>query len=159
MSEKVSEIVIQFKLPPHMMFTVEPDDRLTPNLLGLCIQPDEGAHLKFEVKVPDQATAMRSVNMEFHYESAFKGQPIPEAYERLLEDALEGDATLFIRNDHIEEAWKIVEPLLNAWEGEAGPPLSTYAPGSWGPDAADALLDRDGRSWQRVCGFHEESVG
>ena len=85
--------------------------------------------------------------MEFHYESAFKGQAIPEAYERLLQNALEGDASLFIRSDHIEEAWRIVDPLLRAWEDPDASPLHIYQPGSWGPSASDTFLARDGRAW------------
>ena len=91
-------------------------------------------------------------SMEFHYRSAFKDQAIPEAYERLLHDALEGDASLFIRSDHIEEAWRIVEPLL---EGQATLRPQTYAEGTWGPEAAADLLSQLGHSWQQVCGVHE----
>ena len=155
MAEKTSEIVIQFQKPPHMMFSLDPSRDITSNILGLRLQPDEGVHLKCEVKVPDQGMSMRSMNMEFHYGSAFKEQSVPEAYERLLEDALGGDASLFIRNDHIEEAWKIVDPLLEAWEDRQMSTLHTYAPGSWGPPAAEALLSQDGRSWQRGGGVHE----
>ena len=157
MAEKTSEIVIQFQRPPHVMFSLDPGQDITPNILGLCLQPDEAVHLKFEVKVPDQGMSMRSMNMDFHYDSAFKGQSVPEAYERLLEDALGGDPSLFIRNDHIEEAWKIVDPLLEAWEGAQSSALHVYAPGSWGPQAADALLSQDGRSWQLGCGAHEQA--
>ena len=154
MAEKTSEVMIQFQKPPHMMFSLDPSQDITANVLGLCLQPDEGVHLKFEVKVPDQEMSMRSMNMEFHYESAFKDQSVPEAYERLLEDALGGDASLFIRNDQIEEAWKIVDPLLEAWEDRQISTPHTYPPGSWGPPAAEALLSRDGRSWTRGCGAH-----
>ena len=159
MAEKTSEIVIQFQKPPHMMFALEPGQDITPNILGLCLQPDEGVHLRFEVKEPDQEMSMRSMNMEFHYESAFKDQSVPEAYERLLEDALQGDASLFIRNDHIEEAWRIVDTLLEAWEHRQLSALHSYPPGSWGPPAADDLLSQGGHSWQRGCGPHEEGQG
>ncbi len=117
-------------------------------------QPDEGVHLKFGVKVPDQGMIMRLENMEFHYESAFKDQAIPEAYERLLQDALEGDASLFIRSDHIEEAWRIVGPLLQGQENPSMPPPQEYEPGSWGPPSAHKLLSQGGHIWQRVCGVH-----
>ena len=157
MAEKVSEIVIQFQNPPHVMFSLGQSQELSPNLLAMCIQPDEGTHLMFEAKVPDQGMSMRSVDMDFHYETTFKEQSIPGAYELLLKDALEGDATLFIRNDHIEEAWKVVDPILQAWEGRTAAPLHTYAPGSWGPQAADALLTQEGRTWHRVCGVHPEA--
>ena len=155
MADKTSEIVIQFQQPPHMMFAPS-DQPVTSNLLGLCLQPDEGVHLRFEVKVPDQGMNMRSRDMEFHYESAFKEQAIPEAYERLLEDALSGDASLFIRSDQLEEAWKIVGPLLDAGDGPSDP-LHAYRRGSWGPQAADQLLAADGRTWHRVCGSHDYS--
>ena len=128
-----------------------------PNILSLCLQPDEGIHLKFDVKAPDQGMALLQEDMEFHYESAFSGQSIPEAYERLLQDALEGDATLSIRSDRIEEAWRVVAPLLQGPEdGDARRPHA-YEPGSPGPEAADALLSQDGRSWHRVCGFHGDA--
>ena len=154
MEEKVSEVVIQFQCPPHVMFSMGTGKELTPNVLSICLQPDEGTHLKFETKIPDQEMSTRSVDMEFHYETAFKNQAFPEAYERLLQDALEGDASLFIRSDHIEEAWRIVDPLLQGWEDPASPPPHTYEPGSWGPEAASSLLEQDGNSWQRVCGEH-----
>ena len=157
MAVKVSEIVIQFQNPPHVMFSLGQSQELSPNLLAICIQPNEGTHLMFEAKVPDQGMSMRSVDMDFHYETTFKEQSIPEAYELLLKDALEGDATLFIRNDHIEEAWKVVDPILQAWEGRTAVPLHTYAPGSWGPQAADALLSQEGRVWHRVCGVPPEA--
>ena len=154
---KTSEIVVQFQNPPHMMFSLGECKNLSSNLLAMCLQPNEGAHLRFEAKVPDQGMCLESVDMEFHYQSAFKEQSIPEAYDRLLEDALEGDARLFIRNDHIEEAWKIVEPLLRAWEDPQASPVQAYAPGSWGPQAVADLLSQDGRAWQRICGAHGEA--
>ena len=154
MADKITEIVIQFQKPPHMMFSSDSSKNISSNLLAMCIQPDEGLHLGFEVKVPDQGMTMESTDMGFHYDSAFKDRSIPEAYERLLEDALAGDASLFLRNDHIEEAWKIADPLLSAWEDPKASPLHKYAPGSWGPKAADELLAQDGRVWQQVCGSH-----
>lgn len=152
MAEKASEVVVHFKCPPHIMF--EPCPPLNANTLGLCLQPDEGVHLKFEVKVPDQGLAMRSEDMEFHYGQAFKEHALPEAYERLLQDALEGDTSLFIRSDHIEEAWRIVDPLTQAWGDPTAPLPHIYVPGSWGPIAADALLTELGHAWVRVCGGH-----
>ena len=149
MANKTSEIIVQFQSPPHLMFDDRMPDDLSPNVLSVCLQPNEGTHLRFQSKVPDQGMAMRPVDMEFRYETAFRDQSIPEAYELLLEDALQGDASLFIRSDHIEEAWRIVEPLLN-WH-EIRPPYE-YDRGSWGPQAADWLLAQDGRSWVLVCG-------
>ena len=156
MADKVSEVVIQFKSPPHLMFSLGPGQDITPNILSLCLQPDEGTHLKFEAKIPDQGMSMRSVDMEFHYDKAFRSESIPEAYERLLQDALEGDPSLFIRSDHIEEAWRIVDPLLQAWEEPTTPPLHVYEPGSWGPEAAVAFLAQNRHTWLRVCGAHED---
>ena len=130
MAQKISEVNIQFQCPPHLLFSPSPDTCLSPNILSLCLQPDEGAHLKFEAKMPDQGMAMRSVDMEFHYQKAFSSQEIPDAYERLLHDALEGDATLFIRSDHVEEAWRIVDALLRAWEDPKASPVHIYEPGS-----------------------------
>jgi glucose-6-phosphate 1-dehydrogenase len=98
----------------------------------------------------------QSVNMEFHYRSAFGDQAIPEAYERLLQDALEGDARLFIRSDQIEEAWNLVDPLLRAWEEPDSAPLHVYEPGSWNVAAADALLAQDGRAWVDGGRSHRE---
>ena len=159
MAAKVSEVVIQFQSPPHVMFSLGPGQELTSNVLSICLQPDEGTHLKFEAKVPGQGLSTQSVDMEFHYESSFESQVIPEAYERLLQDALEGDATLFIRGDHIEEAWRIIDPVLQAWEDSAGPPPHIYERGSWGPEAAEALLAQDGRTWLRVCSVHDSTDG
>ncbi len=149
MASKTSEIIVQFQSPPHLMFNDHMPEDLSPNLLSVCLQPNEGTHLRFQSKVPDQGMAMRPVDMEFRYETAFRDQSIPEAYELLLEDALQGDASLFIRSDHIEEAWRIVEPLLN-WHEIRAP--YQYDRGSWGPQAADWLLAQDGRSWVLVCG-------
>ena len=154
MAGKVSDVIIQFKSPPHTLFSADAERGLDPNTLSLRLQPDEGVHLNFQVKVPDQEMSMRPMSMEFHYDSAFKDQRIPEAYQRLLQDALEGDASLFIRGDQISEAWRIVDPLLSAWESPDGPPLHIYEPGSSGPEAADALLAEDGRSWLQVAAAH-----
>ena len=96
---------------------------------------------------------MGTKDLEFHYGSAFKEKAIPEAYERLLQDAREGDASLFIRSDHIEEAWRIAEPLIESQENSNTHP-HPYEPDSWGPSAADALLAETGNSWWQVCGEH-----
>ena len=99
---------------------------------------------------------MRTAEMEFHYGETFTDQDLPEAYERLLQDALDGDPSLFIRSDHIEEAWRIVDPLLHAWEQLGDQyPLVDYPRGSWGPDRAQVLVARDGNTWAPVCGHSE----
>ena len=154
MDGKDSQIVIQFQAPPHLMFSMDPSQELTSNYLSMRLQPDEGVHLNFQAKVPDQGMSMDSVDMEFHYGSAFSGRAIPEAYERLLQDALEGDAQLFIRSDHIEEAWRIVDPLLKAWDDPTSSPLHIYEPNTPGPKAGDQLLAQDGRAWLRTAVSH-----
>ena len=150
MIRKTSEIIIEFERPPHLMFRL-PDGRdFTPNILSLCIQPDEGIHLRFEAKLPDSNQEMRSVDMDFHYRSTFSGS-LPEAYERLLLEALDGDASLFTRSDGIEATWQLIDPILQGWEGQNNPPLVIYPVGSWGPGEADLLLIRDGRLWRLGC--------
>ncbi len=150
LTRKNSEIVIQFKKPPHLMFEGLDDGDFTSNVLSICIQPDEGIHLKFEAKVPDQRNT-DSVDMEFHYQSSFGGSSLPDAYERLLLDAIRGDASLFTRSDGIEAAWCLVDPILIGWGSPDAPPMSEYEPGSRGPAAADELLARDGRVWRHGC--------
>ncbi|HJW90294.1 MAG TPA: glucose-6-phosphate dehydrogenase [Anaerolineales bacterium] len=149
--EKCSEIIIQFKRPPHVMFPLAPGQEIPPNLLTLLIQPDEGIQFRFEAKVPDTVAEMRSVDMEFDYASSFGESAIPEAYERLLLDVLQGDASLFTRSDAIELAWSLIDPIVKGWEGEHAPPLHYYPPGSWGPEAADLFLAQTDRSWVQGC--------
>ncbi len=153
MAEKVSEIVIHFKRAPHLLFP-QPQANLAPNALSLCLQPDEGLHLRFEVKTPGAGMRTRPVDMDFHYAEDFGAAALPEAYERLLLDALQGDATLFARADEIELAWGIIDPILESWTGPDAPPLAFYAPGTWGPAEAQALLGREDRAWQVGCGAH-----
>ncbi len=154
---KTSEIVIEFHRPPHLMFHLPPGSDFTPNILSLCIQPDEGIHLRFEAKVPDSEQGMRSVDMDFHYRASFDGT-LPEAYERLLLDALEGDASLFTRSDSIEAAWQLVDPVLRGWEAQGEPPLEAYPVGTWGPEATDRLLARAGHRWRMGCADEEGTV-
>jgi glucose-6-phosphate 1-dehydrogenase len=151
LARKVSEVVIEFKSPPHLMFDLPDDYEFTSNILSLCIQPDEGIHLEFEAKVPDSAEETRSVNMEFHYDESFGSGSLPEAYERLLLDALKGDASLFARSDEIEQAWGLIDPVIQGGLSPEAPPLEVYDPGSWGPEEADELLARDGNIWRSGC--------
>jgi glucose-6-phosphate 1-dehydrogenase len=144
MGGKLSQVIIQFKEPPLAMF---PMQTMKPNMLVLFLQPDEGVHLRFEAKAPDTVAETRSVDMEFHYAEAFGQTAIPEAYERLLLDALQGDAALFTRADEVEAAWALIDPILRAWESSPTPPVAVYRPGSWGPTESDAMLARDGRLW------------
>ena len=154
MARKESEIVIRFKSPPLSMFPNATGREVSANVLSICIQPDEGFHLRFDTKVPDQGMSTKPVDMEFHYGSAFEGQELPEAYERLLEDALLGDASLFIRGDWIEQAWGIVDPLLECWADPACGLPAPYEPGSWGPAEADALLAEREDAWVSLCAQH-----
>lgn len=153
MARRATEIAIQFKLPPLMLFgdSATPPE---PNLLALRIQPDEGILLRFAAKVPELGLDVRSVNMDFTYGTSF-AREAPEAYETLLLDAMLGDASLFTRADEVEAAWGIVTPIINTWRGwdEKSDPDSEmcfYEAGSWGPEAADQLIERDGRRWRRL---------
>ena len=115
LASKSSEILIQFKCPPYVMFPLPRDYEITSNTLGMCLQPDEGIHMQFQAKTPDTVAEMRSVNMEFHYKTSFGASVIPDAYERLLLDALNGDASLFTRSDQIELAWSLFDPIIAGW--------------------------------------------
>ena len=145
LKEKLSQIVIEFKCPPHLLFPSQGSD-MTPNMLVLYLQPDEGVHWRFEAKVPDTVAELRSVDMEFHYADSFGKTALPDAYERLLLDTISGDASLFTRADEVETAWGIIDPIIKAWEANKEP-LAAYKPGTWGPKEAEELLARDGRAW------------
>ena len=148
--DKTSQVIIEFQRPPHLMFRLPDEYKFIPNILSLCIQPDEGIHLMFEAKVPDSDQDMRSVDMDFHYQDSFTGV-LPDAYEKLLLEALRGDASLFTRSDGIEAAWKLIDSITNGWETSNIPDLSLYRRGSWGPTEANTLLARDGRLWRLGC--------
>ena len=145
--KRATEIVIQYREVPHRLFKdegVEPD----ANLLAIRIQPDEGIMLRFGAKVPGLGLDVRSVTMDFTYGSAFNVDS-PDAYETLILDALQGDASLFTRADEGEEAWSIVDPIIASWADEPAPDFPNYDAGTWGPAAADEILARDGRRWRR----------
>lgn len=147
LARRVTEIAIQFKKVPHGLFRA-PDGGISPNVLTIRIQPDEGIALRFTTKEPGQHTVLRDVAMDFRYGAAF-GSNTPEAYERLLLDAMRGDATLFTRRDEVEEQWAYIDRVFDAWRAEASAPPPTYGAGTWGPEQADDLLARDGRRWRR----------
>jgi glucose-6-phosphate 1-dehydrogenase len=151
LKNKSSEILIQFREPPHFMFPFAPDKKITANYLSLCVQPNEGIHLRFEAKVPDTSAETRSVNMSFYYDDSFGSCAVPDAYERLLLDAVVGDASLFTRSDGIEASWKFIDEIIRGWETRGAPPVAVYKPGSWGPVEADDFLSRDGRKWTAGC--------
>jgi glucose-6-phosphate 1-dehydrogenase len=154
---KSTEINIQFQRPPHVLFPMTTGQDIKPNLLTLGIQPDEGAHLRFEVKKPDTIKEMHSVEMSFHYADVFGPNSIPESYERLLLDILAGDTSLFARKDSIETAWQFIDPIIKGFEGPSAPPLYIYEPGSRGPAEADEFIARQGCTWLHRCGGHDET--
>ncbi|MEM7030390.1 MAG: glucose-6-phosphate dehydrogenase [Chloroflexota bacterium] len=152
---KTSEITINFQAPPDVMFDLTQAAGFAPNAISICVQPDEGIHLRFETKVPDSGREFQSVDMDFHYNEAFSDIALPDAYERLQLDALKGDASLFARSDGIRAAWKLVDPIIEGWlDSPTESPLVTYEPGSWGPSEADQLLARQGHIWELGCGGH-----
>jgi glucose-6-phosphate 1-dehydrogenase len=146
MAKRVSEIVIRFHRTPHMIFR-RGEISVDPNLLVIRIQPDEGISLIVDAKEPGPDLKISPVTLEFKYQEVFGGEP-PEAYERLLLDAVHGDPTLYSRGDWIEQAWRLTQPILDHWARTPGP-LPSYEAGSWGPAEADAFIARDGGKWRR----------
>jgi glucose-6-phosphate 1-dehydrogenase len=147
--KRVTEIAIQFKQPPLMLFKdSDAQGQVEPNVLTLRIQPDEGISLKFGAKVPGTDMQIRSVNMDFFYGSSFVREQ-PEAYERLLLDSMHGDSTLFTRRDEVEAQWTFIQNILDGWQSAPRETIRTYESGSWGPQAADEFIWRDGRRWRR----------
>jgi glucose-6-phosphate 1-dehydrogenase len=146
MTKRVSEIIIRFHRTPHMIFR-RGDISADPNLLIIRIQPDEGISLVVEAKEPGPDLKISPVTLEFKYHDVFGGEP-PEAYERLLLDAIHGDPTLYSRGDWIEQAWQLTQPILDHWARTPGP-LPQYEAGSWGPAEADAFIARGGGKWRR----------
>ena len=153
LKHKITKILVEFKSPPHMLFDMTEGDRFARNVLALCIQPDEGIHLKFEAKIPGASQAFRSVDMEFHYNDAFN-EPISDAYERLILDAMQGDASLFTRSDEIEAAWRLFDPLIKYSESTNQPPAK-YEPNTWGPVESDIFLAEEKRRWRKSGCLHE----
>ncbi|MCB1226076.1 MAG: glucose-6-phosphate dehydrogenase [Verrucomicrobiales bacterium] len=146
--KKATEISVHFKKPPQVPFATASMLSNSENTLVIRIQPDEGIALRILCKQPGQALIMQPVKMDFQYSSSF-GKASPEAYERLLLDAMLGDATLFARRDEVENAWKFIDELEHAWHQSAHPPpMCEYPAGSWGPKEADELLAQDGRQWR-----------
>jgi glucose-6-phosphate 1-dehydrogenase len=139
LARKVTEIAVALKPVPHLAFQSQGSVGVQPNQLVLTVQPNEGVSLSLGAKIPGSSMRIRPVNMEFLYGSAFMSQS-PEAYERLILDAMRGDPTLFTRNDEVDAQWSIIDPILNTWHDEDEPPLQKYAAGSSGPPAADELI-------------------
>jgi len=147
LQRQASVIVIQFKDSPYKIFK----DDVMPNRLIISIQPEQEISLLFESKIPGLQMKLTPVEMDFMYKDAYT-QDIPEAYETLLLDVLEGDATLFMRADQVEAAWKVVMPIINAWKKNPSKQLRFYEPGSWGPVAADKLLKPFAKDWVLLPG-------
>jgi glucose-6-phosphate 1-dehydrogenase len=147
LTKRITEISVHFKQVPHVLLAqagpVEPD------VLAIRIQPDEGIALRFVAKVPGPTMTLRPVTMDFRYGSTFGGSG-PEAYERLILDAMLGDPTLFARSDEVSAAWRFITPVLEAWAKMPPPVFPNYPAGTWGPQAANDLIERDGRSWRRL---------
>jgi glucose-6-phosphate 1-dehydrogenase len=153
--QRLTEIAIQFKLPPLLLFrTVECAGDFcdltesAPSVLVFRIQPNEGISLSFSVKRPGMQLDLHPVGFNFDYGSSFQ-QKLPEAYERLLLDAARGDSTLFMRSDELEAAWEFVTPILDAWRDEATPQIPTYPAGTWGPIEANRLIKNGPGSWRQ----------
>ena len=146
LARRETTIAIQFKRAPHPPFE-DGGEGLRPNVLLIHVQPNEGVSLAIGAKVPGQGMTIRTVHMDFLYGGAFR-EGLPDAYERLILDAMLGDATLFTRSDEIEEQWALVDAIVAFWKRDR-PSFPNYAAGTWGPTAADELLHRDGRSWRR----------
>jgi glucose-6-phosphate 1-dehydrogenase len=149
LAKRVTEIAIQFKRAPFVLFRDTPVERLTPNRLVLHIQPDEGISLSFGAKVPGPLMRLGTVNMDFEYADYFGSKP-STGYERLLYDCMIGDATLFQRADMVEAGWRVVGPILDVWKALPPRNFPNYAAGTWGPREADELLERDGRRWGKL---------
>jgi len=148
LASRASEIAIQFKNAPHLPFQKTAVAGLNPNVLVMRIQPHEGTSLKVAAKIPGPVMRMRTVNMDFFYGSSFLVES-PDAYERLILDCMLGDPTLFAREDEVERAWGLADHVESIWAAQPRPSLPNYAAGSWGPEEADALIERDGRRWRR----------
>jgi glucose-6-phosphate 1-dehydrogenase len=147
LARRETTVAIQFKRAPHPPFEAASADGARPNVLLLHIQPDEGVSLEIGAKVPGQGLTIRTVHMDFLYGGAFR-EGLPEAYERLILDAMLGDTTLFMRSDEVEEQWALVDAIVAGWRRDR-PGFPNYAAGTWGPPAAEELLHRDGREWRR----------
>jgi glucose-6-phosphate 1-dehydrogenase len=149
MPKRVTEIAIQFKMPPLRLFDDVNAQQIEPNMLVLNIQPDEGISLRFGAKMPGSGENIKPVVMNFSYGSSFQVQA-PDAYERLILDAMLGDSTLFTRSDEVEASWALITPITERWEAGGGSFIELYRSGTWGPKESDDFLSADGRYWRVV---------
>ncbi|MCA9260060.1 MAG: glucose-6-phosphate dehydrogenase [Planctomycetales bacterium] len=150
MSCRTTQIVIQFREPPQKLFSGSPRTLCESNRLVIQVQPAEGIQMHFQTKVPDAGMSLRQTDLDFNYRREFK-KVMPEAYERLLLDAIDGDASLFARSDEVEAAWKICDPILSAWQESDRPTLFMYDPGYWGPVECGEWSALEGRHWFDSC--------
>jgi glucose-6-phosphate 1-dehydrogenase len=150
MSCRTTQIVVQFRSPPHLLFGSHGHRELDANRLVIQIQPAEGIQLHFQTKVPDAGMKMRMTDLDFRFDREFSRSP-PDAYQRLLLDAVAGDASLFARSDEVELAWGIIDPILEAWASPAAPPLQLYPEQEWGPRCSVDWMRSQGREWFDVC--------
>jgi glucose-6-phosphate 1-dehydrogenase len=150
MSCRTTQIVIQFRAPPQKLFAVGSHNLCGANRLVVQIQPAEGIQLHFQTKVPDEGMKLRQTDLSFDYQQEFL-RAMPEAYERLLLDAIEGDASLFARADEVVAAWRVCDPIIAAWQANHQPPLWIYEPGGWGPEECGAWMAAQGREWFDAC--------
>ncbi|CAN5465160.1 glucose-6-phosphate dehydrogenase [soil metagenome] len=151
LKNRYSEIVIQLRCPPHLMFPLPPGEVLDCNRIRIVLQPNEAINLFFQTKVPDvDGVGFQPRELSFNYREAYNTSALPEAYERLLLDAMQGEASLFIRSDEIERAWEIMDPFLKLIEGGSAPIPQQYAIGSQGPECSAKLIENDGRKWQAI---------
>jgi len=153
--DKTSIINIQFRPAPHYAFPAEAAETWRPNRLTISIQPEMDIRLRFQAKRPGQSMILNPVDMIFSYKDAYDGNE-PEAYETLLLDVMEGNATLFMRSDQVEAAWKIIMPILETWQEKPPVDFPNYAPDSWGPEDAEALIAREGHNWITLPPPHKE---
>ena len=149
MSCRSTQIVIQFREPPHMLFEERKSFRPEANRIVIQIQPAEGLQLYFQSKVPDSDMKLRLSELDFKFDTS--GKELPDAYQRLLLDALVGEPGLFARSDEVEQAWRIIDPIISAWKSPAAPTLNPYEPGMWGPEQCTEWMHAQGRNWFDVC--------
>lgn len=158
LAARVTEIAIQFRRAPFVLFRDTPVEKLTPNLLVLHIQPDEGISLRFGAKIPGIQVNIGAVDMDFRYQDYFGNEP-STGYERLLYDVMIGDATLFQRADMVEAGWNVVEPIIDVWKALPARNFPNYAAGTWGPKEAEDLIERDRRHWRTWPAANEHKAG
>ena len=150
MSCRTTQIVIQFRKPPQMLFREGPRHGLDANRLVIQIQPAEGIQLQFQTKIPDAGMKLRLTDLDFSFQREF-ASAMPDAYQRLLLDALNGDASLFARSDEVELSWSLIDPIISTWMGSAAPPLHIYPSGMWGPEMCTQWMGKQQREWFDVC--------